>query len=395
MPDIICRKKYKKIYIAISGDKILIKPQKEYCYCYKFIRKLEILEEAKFNRENRIFKKVLNKDYGMSNLSKAYDAFIRIYRIAQNLIKNLKIVDFKFDIKIHSLSREMLFLDLNFKEFFKIMRYELYLSYKLFNVDKYLFYDGLLSDIYNNDFWKLPCQMYNDILLFYFDEIRNKITNEKYKCILSPIFTALTVHEVFGHTFENKNSFDKEIPYNPILNIKDVVKDENLPIPLDYDHYGNKTNNIDLVSNGSFVSNLVDNLTLSGTGRIGFSDSNIFNGMVRMRNTCLTEGNDKFSDMLSSIENGIYLYTPGIGFADKNGNFAIEVLNAAFIRRGEIKSNIRTPFIIKSNLFDFIKNIKMIDSSFKWFGGTCIKKNTELLVGMGGANVLACIDVNI
>jgi len=117
--------------------------------------------------------------------------------------------------------------------------------------------------------------------------------------------------------------------------------------------------------------------------------------MVRMRNTCLTEGNDKFSDMLSSIENGIYLYTPGIGFADKNGNFAIEVLNAAFIRRGEVKSNIKTPFIIKSNLFDFIKNIKMIDSSFKWFGGTCIKKNTELLVGMGGANVLACMDVNI
>ena len=37
--------------------------------------------------------------------------------------------------------------------------------------------------------------------------------------------------------------------------------------------------------------------------------------------------------MLSSIENGIYLYTPDIGLVDKNGNFAIEVLNAAFIKK--------------------------------------------------------------
>lgn len=289
----------------------------------------------------------------------------------------------EFQVEIHYIQRKMLFPINKYQELYELSRYELYIIYFVENIPKYLFLDGYLSDFIKTDNNLILSRIEPFIKMSLKDTITDSIYCQTSNCVLTPLFSALISHEILGHTFERCDI--PRLPCNRILNYKDFANknDNSLPVPLYYDDFGQKTSDISLISSGRIINTL---FASSGTNRIGFPNKR---GSVRMRNTAILPGKDTLLNIFHNTKNGIFLVTPGIGFANLNGNFEVQVLNALLIKNHRLCGMIKSPFYVSSNLEDFIVSINHVGNQLKWFSGNCFKNKEEILVGMGGP-ALSC-----
>ena len=108
--------------------------------------------------------------------------------------------------------------------------------------------------------------------------------------------------------------------------------------------------------------------------------------LVRMRNTAILPGKDKFEDMIASIENGYLLMRWTNGQADSTSEFMFGVQMGYEIKDGKLGRAI-TDTTISGVAFDMLKEITMLSDEMTWnCAGMCGKKQ-PMPVGMGGPAV--------
>lgn len=186
--------------------------------------------------------------------------------------------------------------------------------------------------------------------------------------IMDSALSGVFAHEAFGHTSEadlfasspggretlkigRKFGTDK-------LNIYDCGDMVNYSGSLKYDDEGVATRKSKLIENGVLVGRLHSRSTaydfeeeVTGSARAMTYE---FPPIVRMRNTCIGIGDDKFEDLLADTKDGIYAVSLRGGFGGEN--FSFSPLKGYRIRNGKICEPVKN-FNITGNLFETLGNI--------------------------------------
>lgn len=225
----------------------------------------------------------------------------------------------------------------------------------------------------------------------------------KYSVILDPKLCGVFIHEAFGHLseadFVHENPRMKEImeigrDFGPdILNVYDDGDRPDLSGYIPFDDEGMKPSNTALIKNGILSGRLHSRETASKMNEEPTGNARAIGVMrqpiVRMTNTYIDNGNSTKEEIFDSVDDGIYAvdviggqtnlemftFTAGYGYMVKNG------------KTGKMFKDI----ILSGNVFNTMKNIKMIGNDKKMFGGLggCGKGGqSPLPVSFGGPHVL-------
>ena len=86
--------------------------------------------------------------------------------------------------------------------------------------------------------------------------------------------------------------------------------------------------------------------------------------MPRMTNTYMLNGDDKFEDMISSVENGIYAKNFDGGQVDiTSGKFVFSANEAYLVKNGKITTPIKGATLIGSGV-DYIKKTNILSLTY-------------------------------
>ena len=240
-------------------------------------------------------------------------------------------------------------------------------------------------------------------------EVRNmkkakKLSGGKYKVLLSPHITGLLAHESFGHGMEADTMMkDRALASkwigkkvgSDIVNIVDYPKMPGKHGEFYFDHEGNQARKTYLVKNGiinepmaGLYSKTQLDLKNSSNSRFESFDHKNYN---RMSNTYFEAGPDSFEEMLSSIEDGIYICGSAGGMEDPKGwGVQIQGCSGIEIKNGKLTENFFDGFAITGFLPDIMKNIQGVSKEFDIDGGGfCGKGHKEWVrVSEGGPYLL-------
>ncbi len=225
----------------------------------------------------------------------------------------------------------------------------------------------------------------------------------KYDVILDPKLCGVFIHEAFGHLseadFVHENPRMRDImkigrDFGPeILNVYDEGDRPELSGYIPFDDEGMEPSSTALIKNGILSGRLHSRETAykmneepTGNARaIGVMRQPI----VRMTNTYIENGKSSKDEIFDAVDDGIYAvdviggqtnlemftFTAGYGYMVKNG------------KTGRMFKDI----ILSGNVFNTLKNIKMIGNDKKMFGGLggCGKGGqSPLPVSFGGPHML-------
>ncbi|MCJ8346736.1 TldD/PmbA family protein, partial [bacterium] len=186
--------------------------------------------------------------------------------------------------------------------------------------------------------------------------------------IMDAALSGVFAHEAFGHTSEADlfasspggretlkigRKFGKDI-----LNIYDCGDMWNHSGSLKYDDEGVATRKSPLIEKGVLVGRLHTRSTaydfgedVTGSARAMTYE---FPPIVRMRNTCIGVGKDKFEDLVADVKDGIYAVSLRGGFGGED--FSFSPLKGYIIKNGKICEPVKN-FNITGNLFETLGNI--------------------------------------
>jgi TldD protein len=218
------------------------------------------------------------------------------------------------------------------------------------------------------------------------------------ECVLDSHLAGILAHEALGHTTEADlilggsvapDYLEKEAasPLISIIDFANTALGVTCPVPVYIDDEGTPAEDAVIIDKGilkgymhSKETALHFNVKPTGNARAySFSDEPI----IRMRNTAILPGKDKFDDMIKSIDDGYYLITPSNGQADSTGEFTFGVPLGYEIKGGKIgKSIIDTT--ISGIAFDMLKTVTMVSDQMVWENGGFCGKKQMIPVGMGG-----------
>jgi TldD protein len=225
----------------------------------------------------------------------------------------------------------------------------------------------------------------------------------KYTVVTDQDMTGVFTHEAFGHLSES--DFVYENPRMQELMVlgkrfgKDslnIVDDGSLQGGLGthlFDYEGVKTRKNYLIKDGILVGRLHSRETagkmkeqVTGNARsVHFQHPPI----VRMTNTYIENGKDKFDEMIKDIDLGVYAIN-SIGGQTAMEMFTFSAAYGYMIRKGQIAELVRD-VTLTGNVFDTLMNIDRIgdDLRFQPNGpGGCGKGNqAPLRVGLGGPHI--------
>jgi TldD protein len=225
----------------------------------------------------------------------------------------------------------------------------------------------------------------------------------KYTVITNPIMTGVFTHEAFGHLSEA--DFVHENPQmQEIMVLGKRFGVENLNILDDgsrpgglgthrYDYEGTPTRKNYLIKDGMLVGRLHSRETAAKMGEqpTGNARSVHFQHppIVRMTNTYLDAGSDKFDDMVRGIELGVYALDM-IGGQTAMEMFTFSAAYGYMIRNGKVAELLRD-VTLTGNVFETLMNIDRIGEDMDWMPngpGGCGKGNQNpLRVGIGGPHI--------
>jgi TldD protein len=219
--------------------------------------------------------------------------------------------------------------------------------------------------------------------------------------ILASDLAGILAHEAIGHTTEGDivragsvaGDYIGQKVASELVTLVDFAHSydgETLPVPVYIDDEGVECKDSVIIDKGvltAFMHNKDSanyfDMELTGNARaFAYTDE----PLVRMRNTAILPGKDKFEDMVSSIEDGYLLMRWTNGQADSTSEFMFGVQMGYEIKQGKLGRAI-TDTTISGVAFDMLKEITMLSDEMTWnCAGMCGKKQ-PMPVGMGGPAV--------
>jgi TldD protein len=219
--------------------------------------------------------------------------------------------------------------------------------------------------------------------------------------ILASDLAGILAHEAIGHTTEGDivragsvagDYLGQEVASDlvTLVDFANSYNGETLPVPVYLDDEGVESKDAVIIDKGvlkAFMHNKDSasyfDMELTGNARaFSYTDE----PLVRMRNTAILPGKDKFEDMIESIENGYLLMRWTNGQADSTSEFMFGVQMGYEIKDGKLGRAI-TDTTISGVAFDMLKEITMLSDEMTWnCAGMCGKKQ-PMPVGMGGPAV--------
>ena len=220
----------------------------------------------------------------------------------------------------------------------------------------------------------------------------------KMPVILGSGWPGVLLHEAIGHglegDFNRKGSsvFSGRIG-EKVASEKCTIVDngtiENRRGSLTIDDEGTPTQETTLIKNGLLKGYMMDkmngrlmNKPSTGNGR---RESYAHIPMPRMTNTYMLNGEDKFEDMISSVEDGIYAKNFDGGQVDiTSGKFVFSANEAYLVKNGKITTPIKGATLIGSG-DEVLHQISMVGDDLKLDPGigVCGKDGQSVPVGVG------------
>jgi len=217
-----------------------------------------------------------------------------------------------------------------------------------------------------------------------------KAISKKYPIVLAPRASTLLIHEIVGHSLEadfllnTKKHFYGDKGFKIAPDEISVYDDPTIPFrygSYEYDDDGRKSEKTTLIENGVLKNYLLNLHTsriigekFSGNGR---AESYHYPSYPRMSNTYLDIGEWKREDIISNIDEGIYIeYFPD-AYADLNeGSFYLGSGEVFSIEKGEISASIKPIYIAGLNQ-KILGKISAIGNDLTFCsGGSLCKKTT-------------------
>ena len=234
----------------------------------------------------------------------------------------------------------------------------------------------------------------------YLDYARNAVDVEAgdYTCILAPLVTAMFTHESFGHKSESdfmlndKTLQDEWVIGKKVGNEKVSICDSgdmenNGYTP--FDDEGNPAKETWLIKDGVLTGRLHDaksasvlNEEITGNAR---AQDYYFSPMVRMTNTYLKKGEDTPEEIISGVEDGIYVY--GVNYGTGSATFTMQPNLCYRIRKGKLCEPVRAN-VITGNVFKTLFDIDAVGNDFVLCNTyTCGKNGQSAPVSAGGPTI--------
>jgi TldD protein len=219
--------------------------------------------------------------------------------------------------------------------------------------------------------------------------------------ILASDLAGILAHEAIGHTTEGDivragsvagDYIGQKVASDlvTLVDFANTYEGETLPVPVYMDDEGVECKDSVIIEKGvlkSFMHNKDSagyfDMDLTGNARaFGYTDE----PLVRMRNTAILPGKDRFEDMVASIDDGYLLMRWTNGQADSTSEFMFGVQMGYEIKGGKLGRAI-SDTTISGIAFDMLKEITMLSDEMTWnCAGMCGKKQ-PMPVGMGGPAV--------
>jgi len=208
-----------------------------------------------------------------------------------------------------------------------------------------------------------------------------QIDGGTYPVILDPHLAGVFIHEAFGHLSEADHVYENDDMKKmmtlgrefgvPDLNVNDDGRVQDEAGFIGYDDEGMEARKAPLIKKGKLVGRLHSRETAeildenpTGNARAITYE---YPPLVRMRCTSIEPGKDKFDDIVSSIDRGIYAVDFKGGMTNLE-MFTFSSEHAFLIENGKVGALIRD-VVLTGNVFDSLKNIAMIGDDFQYFGG--------------------------
>ncbi len=220
----------------------------------------------------------------------------------------------------------------------------------------------------------------------------------RYTVVLSPIATGVFAHESFGHKSEadfmlgDKQALEEWTLGKKIgSEILSIVDDGNIKgsgyVP--FDDEGTRARKTYLIKNGVLTGRLHSVHTaaklsedLTGNGR---AISFLFEPIVRMTTTYIEPGDLTFDDLISDIENGIFVKT--VKHGSGMSVFTIAPSMAYTIRNGRLEQPVQIS-VVTGNVFKTLSMVEGLSKDMELFsftlGGCGKMEQHPLPVGFGG-----------
>lgn len=219
-----------------------------------------------------------------------------------------------------------------------------------------------------------------------------------YTVVMDPGAAGVFIHEAFGHLSEADGVADSaelretmkfgRVFGQPILNVIDDGSVPGHPGSILYDDDGVKAVETYLIKDGILTGRLHSRETagkmeepLSGNSR---AKDFTYAPVVRMSNIYIAAGASTFEEMVSSIEEGLYLIGAA-GGQTSGDTFTFGTQYGYRIKNGRIAEMVRD-IVVTCNLFETMANISMVgnDLSFSRVGG-CGKAGQILITSGKGS----------
>ncbi|MBR3839800.1 MAG: TldD/PmbA family protein [Erysipelotrichales bacterium] len=224
-----------------------------------------------------------------------------------------------------------------------------------------------------------------------------------YDVITRPDVTGLIAHEAFGHGVEMdmfvknralaKDYIGKQIA-SPIVNMRDGAAGIDHVSSYFFDDEGTKGTDTQIIKDGILVAGISDLTSANRLGTVptgnGKRESTERKAYTRMTNTYFCAGNDKYEDMVKSIEYGFQLEGMQSGMEDpKHWGIQCMVTKGREIKDGKFTGRIVSPVILTGYVPDLLKSISMVSEEIEVDGnGYCGKGHKEWVKTSNGGPYL-------
>jgi TldD protein len=210
------------------------------------------------------------------------------------------------------------------------------------------------------------------------------VTGERTTIILDPGMVGLISHEAIGHMVEAdfvlsgsivKDKLGTKIASDLITMVDSGQPDiaSNAAGTIVVDDEGVMAGRTVIIEDGvlkSFLHNretaLIFKTQPTGNARAFEYDDDL---LIRMRNTFIEPGHDKFDDMIKETKHGYLIKGARNGQADANGEFMFGSQEVYLIERGEVKELLRGTSV-SGSAFDVLQSVDMVGKDFKFDIGT-------------------------
>uniref|UniRef100_A0A7C4UD93 TldD/PmbA family protein n=1 Tax=candidate division WOR-3 bacterium TaxID=2052148 RepID=A0A7C4UD93_UNCW3 len=229
-----------------------------------------------------------------------------------------------------------------------------------------------------------------------------KIEPGFYDCIVDPSVSGVIAHEAFGHGVEMdmfvkgrakaKEYLLKRVG-SDVVNIYDDPTIKGAFGSYFFDDQGTIAKRTHIVQNGIFKNGLTDLLSYtrlkterSANGRRESFKRKVY---ARMSNTFFGKGDKKIEDMITNLENGVFIERVEGGMEDPKGwGMQVNALIARDVKGGKFTGKIFSPIIITGYVPDILMSITECSDSFELDSGGCGKGHKEIVpVSTGGPHL--------